>query len=78
MRITLAVLALAVAAGPAAAQDLAKDPAAAFDKMKPAEAGQLNQAVQSDAKARQALDTVEKALKDANHATGKLLEQTRQ
>jgi hypothetical protein len=37
----------------------------------------LNQAVQSDPKAREALDKVEKSLTDAGHRSGQLLEKTR-
>ncbi|HYF54495.1 MAG TPA: hypothetical protein VEA41_09575 [Salinarimonas sp.] len=73
MRAALAFLAFLVA-GPALAQ--APD-ARSLEGMRPQDAARLNQAVQNDPQARQALDRVEKTLTQGGHKAGQMLEKTR-
>jgi hypothetical protein len=78
MRIILTALALTVLAPAAVAQtNPGQNPGAYFQNMKPEDAARLNQAVQSDPRAREALNQVEQKLNDANHPAGKMLEKTR-
>jgi hypothetical protein len=78
MRTTLIALALTLLALPAAAQtNPGQNPAAPFQTMQAADAARLNQAAQSDPRARAALDEVEKRLNEAGHPAGKMLEATR-
>ena len=78
MRITLTALAVIALAPAAMAQTSpGQDAASYFQNMKPQEAARLNQAVQSDPRARDTLNQVEQKLNDANHPAGKMLEKTR-
>ena len=76
MRLAIALLALPLLAGASGAQDRSVN-ATSFNNLSAADAGRLNQAVQSDPKAREALDKVEKSLTDAGHRSGQILEKTR-
>ena len=79
MRMTLTALALMSLAVPAAAQTApyGQNPPAQFQNMQASDAARLNQAVQSDPRARAALDHVEKRLNEAGHPGGQRLEKTR-
>jgi hypothetical protein len=79
MRMTLPALALMSLALPAAAQTgpSGQNPPAPFQTLQAADAARLNQAAQSDARAREALDRVEKRLNEAGHPAGQMLEKTR-
>ena len=76
MRLAVALLVLPLLAGAAGAQDRGVN-ASSLNTLSAADAGRLNQAVQSDPQARQALDRVQKSLNDAGHRSGQLLEKTR-
>jgi hypothetical protein len=78
MRIVLTALALTALAPAALAQtNPAQNPGSYFQNMKPQDAARLNQAVQSDPRARETLNQVEQRLNEANHPAGKMLEKTR-
>jgi hypothetical protein len=81
MRFAFALLALPLLAAPALAQSgngsFNFQSGAAFNNLSAGDAARLNQAVQNDAQARQALDQVQKTLNDAGHRSGQLLEKTR-
>jgi hypothetical protein len=78
MRIVLTALAFIALAPAAVAQTgPGQDAATYFQTMKPQEAARLNQAVQSDPRARETLNQVEQKLNEAGHPAGKMLEKTR-
>ena len=79
MRTILTALALTLLAVPAAAQagNPGQNPASRFQNMQATDAARLNQAAQSDSRARESLDQAEKRLNEANHPAGKMLEKTR-
>jgi len=79
MRLVATFLILAMTASGAAAQTgtTGQDAAARFQNMQAGDAARMNQAAQSDPRAREALDQVTKRLNDANHPSGRLLDQTR-
>lgn len=71
----LAAAVLASLAAPALAQD--RPTPQGFNRAEAADAARLNQAVQNDPQARQALDKVESHLKQHGHKAGTMLEKTR-
>jgi Skp family chaperone for outer membrane proteins len=75
MRVSLAMLALLASTAGALAQD--RSPAQTFDNLRPVDAARMNQAVQGNPQARQALDKVEGALNQHGHKAGQMLEKTR-
>jgi hypothetical protein len=81
MRFAFALLLLPLLAAPAFAQASNGAPnfqgGAAFNSMTAADAARINQAVNNDPQARQAVDQVQKSLNDAGHRSGQLLEKTR-
>ena len=74
--VTLALILIAHAAE-AQTSNQAQNSTSPFQNMQASDATRLNQAAQTDTRARDALDQAEKALKAANHPTGTLLEKTR-
>jgi hypothetical protein len=78
MRIILTALAfMAVAPAAVAQTNPGQNPASYFQNMQPQDAARLNQAAQSDPRARETLNQVEQKLNDAGHPAGKMLEKTR-
>ena len=79
MRTALFALALMSLALPAAAQtsNSGQNAASYFQNMQASDAARLNQAAQSDSRARSTLDDVEKRLNESGHRAGQMLEQTR-
>jgi len=78
MRMTLIALAQMSLALPAAAQTSnGQNQASQFQNMQASDAARLNQAAQSDSRARAALDEAQKQLNEAGHRSGQMLEQTR-
>jgi hypothetical protein len=78
MRTTLLAFTLTSLAVPAAAQTSpGQNPPTSFQTMQAADAARMNQAAQSDPRARAALDQVEKRLNEAGHPAGRMLETTR-
>ena len=79
MRFALTALAVMLLSAPAAAQTgtPSQNPSTPFQTMQASDAARLNQAAQSDQRARGALDQAEKRLSEANHPAGRMLEKTR-
>ena len=79
MRSILTALALMLLSWPATAQTSypGQNAASQFQAMQASDAARLNQAAQSDTRARDALDRVEKRLNEAGHPAGQMLEKTR-